>query len=77
MSLSLGVGDIVSSTNIACLGLGDIVALSHRNTRQLRDREQEKDRALLKNIVKLWKELKALRDFQRFTNTPYKLYLRR
>lgn len=49
----------------------------HRNTRQLRDSEQEKDRTLLKNIVKVWKEIKALRDFQKFTNTPYKLYLRR
>ncbi|XP_009294855.2 coiled-coil and C2 domain-containing protein 2A isoform X7 [Danio rerio] len=48
-----------------------------RHTRQLRDVEQEKDRALLKNIIRLWKELKALRDFQRFTNTPYKLFIRR
>uniref|UniRef100_A0AAY5LAT0 C2 domain-containing protein n=1 Tax=Esox lucius TaxID=8010 RepID=A0AAY5LAT0_ESOLU len=48
-----------------------------RNTRRLRDLEQEKDRTLLKGIVKIWKEIKALRDFQRFTNTPYKLYLRR
>uniref|UniRef100_A0A3B4VDH7 Coiled-coil and C2 domain containing 2A n=1 Tax=Seriola dumerili TaxID=41447 RepID=A0A3B4VDH7_SERDU len=47
------------------------------NTRQLRDTEQEKDRTLLKNIVKVWKEIKALREFQKFTNTPYKLYLRR
>uniref|UniRef100_A0A4W6E0K1 Coiled-coil and C2 domain containing 2A n=1 Tax=Lates calcarifer TaxID=8187 RepID=A0A4W6E0K1_LATCA len=47
------------------------------NTRQLRDSEQEKDRTLLKNIVKVWKEIKALREFQKFTNTPYKLYLRR
>ncbi|XP_048108289.1 coiled-coil and C2 domain-containing protein 2A isoform X3 [Alosa alosa] len=46
-------------------------------TRQMRDAEQEKDRALLKNIVKVWKEIKALREFQRFTNTPFKLYLRR
>uniref|UniRef100_A0A3Q1IF17 C2 domain-containing protein n=1 Tax=Anabas testudineus TaxID=64144 RepID=A0A3Q1IF17_ANATE len=49
----------------------------YRNTRQLRDSEQEKDRTLLKNIVKVWKEIKALREFQKFTNTPYKLYLRR
>uniref|UniRef100_A0A672YAS7 Coiled-coil and C2 domain containing 2A n=1 Tax=Sphaeramia orbicularis TaxID=375764 RepID=A0A672YAS7_9TELE len=49
----------------------------YRNTRQLRDGEQEKDRTLLKNIIKVWKEIKALRDFQKFTNTPYKLYLRR
>ncbi|XP_032380927.1 coiled-coil and C2 domain-containing protein 2A isoform X1 [Etheostoma spectabile] len=52
-------------------------SLEVRNTRQLRDSEQEKDRTLLKHIVKLWKELKALRDFQKFTNTPYKLSLRR
>ncbi|XP_071343109.1 coiled-coil and C2 domain-containing protein 2A isoform X2 [Trachinotus anak] len=52
-------------------------SLEVRNTRQLRDSEQEKDRTLLKNIVKVWKELKALREFQKFTNTPYKLYLRR
>ncbi|XP_056132145.1 coiled-coil and C2 domain-containing protein 2A [Lampris incognitus] len=51
--------------------------LEVRNTRRFRDSEQEKDRTLLKNIVKVWKEIKALRDFQRFTNTPYKLYLRR
>ncbi|XP_055044610.2 coiled-coil and C2 domain-containing protein 2A isoform X1 [Misgurnus anguillicaudatus] len=48
-----------------------------RHTRQQRDLEQEKDRALLKNIIRVWKELKALRDFQRFTNTPYKLFIRR
>ncbi|KAL1022565.1 hypothetical protein UPYG_G00029340 [Umbra pygmaea] len=48
-----------------------------RNTRRLRDAEQDKDRSLLKSIIKVWKEIKALRDFQRFTNTPYKLYLRR
>ncbi|XP_066527206.1 coiled-coil and C2 domain-containing protein 2A isoform X2 [Hoplias malabaricus] len=48
-----------------------------RHTRQLRDSEQEKDRTLLKNIIKVWKELKALREFQGFTNTPYKLYLRK
>uniref|UniRef100_A0A3Q3AMX4 Coiled-coil and C2 domain containing 2A n=1 Tax=Kryptolebias marmoratus TaxID=37003 RepID=A0A3Q3AMX4_KRYMA len=46
------------------------------NTRQLRDAEQEKDRTLLKSIIKVWKEMKALREFQKFTNTPYKLYLR-
>uniref|UniRef100_A0A3Q3GAB6 Coiled-coil and C2 domain containing 2A n=1 Tax=Labrus bergylta TaxID=56723 RepID=A0A3Q3GAB6_9LABR len=52
-------------------------SLEVRNTRQLRDSEQEKDRTLLKNIVKMWKDMKALRDFQKYTNTPYKLYLRR
>ncbi|KAG7277508.1 hypothetical protein CRUP_030670 [Coryphaenoides rupestris] len=51
--------------------------LEVRNTRLLRDRELEKDRTLLRNIVKLWKEIKALRELQRFSNTPYKLYLRK
>ncbi|XP_036083416.1 coiled-coil and C2 domain-containing protein 2A isoform X2 [Rousettus aegyptiacus] len=48
-----------------------------RETRKLRDAEQEKDRMLLKTIVKVWKEMKSLREFQRFTNTPLKLVLRR
>ncbi|XP_034439530.1 coiled-coil and C2 domain-containing protein 2A-like [Hippoglossus hippoglossus] len=52
-------------------------SLEIRNTRQLRDSEQEKDRTLLKNIIKVWKEIKALREFQTFTNTPYKLFLRK
>ncbi|XP_028260415.1 coiled-coil and C2 domain-containing protein 2A [Parambassis ranga] len=52
-------------------------SLEVRSTRMLRDSEQEKDRTLLKNIIKVWKELKALREFQKYTNTPYKLYLRR
>ncbi|KAM4575512.1 coiled-coil and C2 domain-containing protein 2A-like [Fundulus diaphanus] len=52
-------------------------SLEVRNTRQLRDTEQEKDRTLLKSVIKVWKEIKALREFQKFTNTPFKLYLRR
>nr|XP_020027226.1 coiled-coil and C2 domain-containing protein 2A [Castor canadensis] len=48
-----------------------------RQTRKLRDAEQEKDRTLLKTIIKVWKEMKSLRDFQRFTNTPLKLVLRK
>ncbi|XP_041861355.1 coiled-coil and C2 domain-containing protein 2A [Melanotaenia boesemani] len=52
-------------------------SLEVRSTRQLRDAEQEKDRTLLKSIIKVWKEIKVLRDFQKFTNTPFKLYLRR
>ncbi|XP_028300852.1 coiled-coil and C2 domain-containing protein 2A isoform X2 [Gouania willdenowi] len=52
-------------------------SLEVRNTRQLRDNEQEKDRTLLKQLVKVWKEVKTLRELQRFTNTPYKLFLRR
>uniref|UniRef100_A0A8D0H1Y2 Coiled-coil and C2 domain containing 2A n=1 Tax=Sphenodon punctatus TaxID=8508 RepID=A0A8D0H1Y2_SPHPU len=51
--------------------------LEIRQTRRLRDAEQEKDRMLLKTIVKAWKEMKSLRDFQKFTNTPMKLYLRK
>uniref|UniRef100_A0A8C4Y9U8 Coiled-coil and C2 domain containing 2A n=1 Tax=Gopherus evgoodei TaxID=1825980 RepID=A0A8C4Y9U8_9SAUR len=49
----------------------------YRQTRRLRDAEQEKDRTLLKTIIKVWKEMKSLRDFQKFTNTPMKLYLRK
>ncbi|NWH62113.1 C2D2A protein, partial [Geococcyx californianus] len=48
-----------------------------RQTRRLRDAEEEKDRMLLKSIIKVWKEIKSLRDFQKFTNTPVKLYLRK
>lgn len=48
-----------------------------RQTRRLRDAEQEKDRMLLKTIIKVWKQMKSLRDFQKFTNTPMKLYLRK
>ncbi|NXY88611.1 C2D2A protein, partial [Alcedo cyanopectus] len=48
-----------------------------RQTRRLRDAEEEKDRMLLKAIRKVWKEMKSLRDFQKFTNTPVKLYLRK
>ncbi|XP_042326505.1 coiled-coil and C2 domain-containing protein 2A isoform X2 [Sceloporus undulatus] len=51
--------------------------LEIRQTRRLRDAEQEKDRSLLKAIIKVWKEIKSLRDFQKFTNTPLKLYLRK
>ncbi|XP_057282602.1 coiled-coil and C2 domain-containing protein 2A isoform X5 [Pezoporus wallicus] len=48
-----------------------------RQTRRLRDAEQEKDRMLLKSIIKVWKQIKSLRDFQKFTNTPMKLCLRK
>uniref|UniRef100_A0A8C5TLA4 Coiled-coil and C2 domain containing 2A n=1 Tax=Malurus cyaneus samueli TaxID=2593467 RepID=A0A8C5TLA4_9PASS len=51
--------------------------LEIRQTRRLRDAEQEKDRTLLKTIIKVWKQIKSLRDFQKFTNTPMKLYLRK
>ncbi|KAG8591451.1 hypothetical protein GDO81_000189 [Engystomops pustulosus] len=48
-----------------------------RQTRKYRDAEQERDRILLKSLIKVWKEIKSLRDFQKFTNTPVKLYLRK
>ncbi|XP_012668328.1 coiled-coil and C2 domain-containing protein 2A [Otolemur garnettii] len=48
-----------------------------RQTRKLRDAEQERDRTLLKTIIKVWKEMKSLREFQRCTNTPLKLVLRK
>ncbi|KFO25778.1 Coiled-coil and C2 domain-containing protein 2A [Fukomys damarensis] len=48
-----------------------------RETRKLRDAEQEKDRTLLKTIIKVWKEMKSLREFQRFTNTSLRLILRK
>ncbi|XP_043825575.1 coiled-coil and C2 domain-containing protein 2A [Dromiciops gliroides] len=48
-----------------------------RQTRKLRDAEEEKDRILLKTMIKVWKEMKSLRDFQKFTNTPIKLFLRK
>ncbi|KAM3938645.1 coiled-coil and C2 domain-containing protein 2A isoform 2-T2 [Leptodactylus fuscus] len=48
-----------------------------RQTRKYRDTEQERDRILLKSLIKVWKEIKSLRDFQKFTNTPVKLYLRK
>nr|XP_056711092.1 coiled-coil and C2 domain-containing protein 2A [Euleptes europaea] len=51
--------------------------LEIRQTRKLRDAEQERDRALLKAIIKVWKEIKSLRDFQKFTSTPLKLCLRK
>uniref|UniRef100_A0A8C9V647 Coiled-coil and C2 domain containing 2A n=1 Tax=Scleropages formosus TaxID=113540 RepID=A0A8C9V647_SCLFO len=54
-----------------------LLCLANRNTRRLRDVEQEKDRTLLKSTLKVWKEMKALREFQRFTNTAYKLHLRK
>ncbi|XP_069833527.1 coiled-coil and C2 domain-containing protein 2A [Dendropsophus ebraccatus] len=48
-----------------------------KQTRKYRDAEQEKDRLLLKSLIKVWKEIKSLRDFQKFINTPVKLYLRK
>ncbi|XP_021115919.1 coiled-coil and C2 domain-containing protein 2A isoform X1 [Heterocephalus glaber] len=48
-----------------------------RETRKMRNAEQEKDRTLLKTIIKVWKEIKSLREFQRFTNTSLRLVLRK
>ncbi|XP_075050779.1 coiled-coil and C2 domain-containing protein 2A isoform X2 [Mixophyes fleayi] len=48
-----------------------------RQTRKYRDAEQERDRILLKSLIKVWKAIKSLREFQTFTNTPVKLYLRK
>nr|XP_032806201.1 coiled-coil and C2 domain-containing protein 2A isoform X2 [Petromyzon marinus] len=48
-----------------------------RQTRRLNDIELEKDRNLLKSLLKTWKEIKNLREFQKYTNTQLKLYIRR
>eukprot|EP00061_Rhincodon_typus_P015323 g42934.t1 len=50
--------------------------LLDRTTRRLCHMEQEKDWTLLKNLVKVWKDIKSLREFQKFTNTPVKMHLR-
>ncbi|XP_050400906.2 coiled-coil and C2 domain-containing protein 2A [Patella vulgata] len=44
-----------------------------RQTRLVRDKEEETDRLLIKNIIHTWKELKSLREFQNYNNTPIKL----
>uniref|UniRef100_H3BVM0 Coiled-coil and C2 domain containing 2A n=1 Tax=Tetraodon nigroviridis TaxID=99883 RepID=H3BVM0_TETNG len=51
--------------------------LEIRNTRQLRDSEQEKERTLVQNLLEVWKEMKALRRSQKYTNTTYTLRYRR
>ncbi|KAH9523492.1 Coiled-coil and C2 domain-containing protein 2A [Bulinus truncatus] len=48
-----------------------------RQTRFLRDREEQTDRTLLKNIIHTWKEIKALREQQTFINTPVKLQIQK
>ncbi|XP_038647533.1 coiled-coil and C2 domain-containing protein 2A isoform X2 [Scyliorhinus canicula] len=48
-----------------------------RTTRRMCHMEQEKDWTLLKSLAKVWKDIKSLREFQKFTNTPIKLHLRR
>ncbi|ESO88285.1 hypothetical protein LOTGIDRAFT_219375 [Lottia gigantea] len=44
-----------------------------RHTRTVKDKEEEMDRQLLKNIIHTWKELKSIREFQNYNNTPIKL----
>eukprot|EP00058_Branchiostoma_floridae_P024122 XP_002609612.1 hypothetical protein BRAFLDRAFT_87833 [Branchiostoma floridae] len=48
-----------------------------RQTRKLRDAEQQADRNLLKNILKVWRDIKALRQLQAFANTSVKLVVRK
>ncbi|KAI8501504.1 Coiled-coil and C2 domain-containing protein 2A [Branchiostoma belcheri] len=48
-----------------------------RQTRKLRDAEQQADRNLLKNILKVWRDIKALRQLQAFANTSAKLVVRK
>ncbi|XP_077862043.1 coiled-coil and C2 domain-containing protein 2A-like [Saccoglossus kowalevskii] len=48
-----------------------------RQIRKLRDSELQNDRQLLKNILKTWKEMKALRESQGCVNTPCKLTVRK
>ncbi|XP_038057381.1 coiled-coil and C2 domain-containing protein 2A-like isoform X2 [Patiria miniata] len=44
-----------------------------RDVRRLRDNQLLHDRQLLRNILKVWKDVKALREEQGCTNTPVKL----
>ncbi|RUS72243.1 hypothetical protein EGW08_019997 [Elysia chlorotica] len=46
-------------------------------TRYLRDKEEQTDRTLLKSIIHTWRELKTLREQQKFVNTPVKLQIRK
>lgn len=46
-----------------------------RQTRQQRDEELLADRTLLKNIIKTWRDIKSLRQFQKCTNTSVKLQI--
>ncbi|XP_071836357.1 coiled-coil and C2 domain-containing protein 2A-like [Apostichopus japonicus] len=48
-----------------------------RETRRIRDHEMLRDRTLLKNILKTWKRIKAVRTEETCTNTPLKLSVRR
>ncbi|XP_062431333.1 coiled-coil and C2 domain-containing protein 2A isoform X2 [Rhea pennata] len=73
---SIDGGDAAVSKPVAQQSIAEY-KIEIRQTRRLRDAEQEKDRTLLKTIIKVWKEMKSLRDFQKFTNTSMKLYLRK
>ena len=42
-----------------------------------REQEFRADRNLLKNIIDTWKQIKVLRQFQRCTNTPAKLTIKK
>ncbi|KAL8612721.1 hypothetical protein ACOMHN_025372 [Nucella lapillus] len=46
-----------------------------RQTRSMRDREEQLDRNLMKNIIRSWKEMRSVRESQRCTNTPLKLQI--
>lgn len=46
-----------------------------RQTRLVRDREEKMDRMLMKNIIRTWKEIRAVREQQRCTNTSVKLQI--
>lgn len=48
-----------------------------RQTRKLRDSEDHSDRILLKNMLKCWREIKTLREYQGYVNTQLKLTIRR
>lgn len=71
--------NVLSSQSVASVKQQRIsdYSLEIRNTRQLRDSEQEKDQTLLQNLIEVWKEIKALRRFQKYTSTTYKLRYRR
>ena len=51
------------------------ILIMYRQTRLLRDREEQMDRNLMKNIIRAWKELRSVREQQHCTNTPLKLQI--
>ncbi|XP_030060823.1 LOW QUALITY PROTEIN: protein CC2D2B [Microcaecilia unicolor] len=44
-----------------------------RNTKTMYDVEQRKDSSLIRNMLKVWKQIKSLRIQQGYSNTPVKL----